>query len=414
MGASITAKELKSRVQKSSLKEQLKLRKEQAQIAVETLGRMKGAAMKMGQLLSLDTSDVLPPELRKVFEALQKDSPLVMGFESINKILKSEFPEVFSEITRLSKKPIAAASIGQVHDADFRGQRIAIKVQYPGIAKTIDSDLAILKKMAHGALFLKGSSIKIDSVFSELSATLKQEVDYLQEKKNYLLYKKAIPPSEDWTYPQSIEALSSMQVISFEYIDAYSFTEWLKTNPPQEEKNKLAETLLEIYCREFFENRIVQTDPNPSNFLIRKKDLKLVLIDFGSVKLYQQSFVDQYKLLLQHVFYGRKEDSLEQIFAMNLLDSREGVDVQNALYALLRTSCAIFSPEKQPFDLNDKNYFEETKKSAFNLMNRVQYSPPPHELLFLHRKLGGLFLMLRDLNYKSDLTHYFERTTGKL
>ena len=408
MASKVGIEELKTKVNDLNVKEKLETQTKQALTIVETLGRMKGAAMKVGQLLSLDSADILPNEIKAYFEPLQNSTPFHIPFEKVTEILQNEFPGQFDEIKNLSNKPFAAASIGQVHSATFRGQEIAIKIQYPGIAKTIDSDLSVLKKCLNTALFVKRKKIQIDTLLDELSENLHREVDYYIEKENLEKYQKNLPENELWSYPTTIDDLCSRCVISFEKINAPTITEWLKTNPKQEAREKIARAMIKLYIKEFYQFGFVQTDPNPSNFFVDPEQIKLILIDFGSVKSYDKEFIVTYRKLVQLIRSGDRPEYLKLAYNFDLLSPRENPQTKDVFCEMMEQSLDYFSPEKQPFDFSDLEHLDKSKELTKKFLNSVEHSKPPSHLFLLHRKLGGLYFILRELNARIDLSESLE------
>ncbi len=376
---------------------------QQAEILVSHVGRLKGAAMKAVQTLSVEGYDFLPPEVIEVLERLQSQAPPLPSYILKEEIRSQLGDEKFALLTDISVEPIAAASIGQVYEATYKGQPVIIKVQYPGVAESVDADIDTLKRLIKGLLIVTQKKIQTDDLMEEARRILKLETDYRNEEKSLLLYKSLLTDT-DYRVPSVYGEFTTAKVIVLSKEEGLEFSSWLKTSPPMGEKNKVAEQLLGLYIKEFFENRLVQTDPNPANFLIDKG--QLVLLDFGATVPFEVSFVQAYQKLLKSVFLGNREEILANVFAMDMLDSRESIETQNAFVEFLSYSLVPFDPKLQPFDFSDDEYSFEVRQEAMRFSRMLKYSAPPKTLIFLHRKLGGIFMLLKKLGVRADLVPY--------
>ncbi len=377
---------------------------EQADTLVNHVGRLKGAAMKAIQTLSIEGSDFLPPEVMTVLEKLQSQAPPVASHILIKEMRDELGEERFNQLHNLSEQPIAAASIGQVYEAEYKGESVVIKVQYPGVAESVDADIDTLKKLLKALLTVNRKKINFDELMEEARRVLKQETDYRQEEKALLRYKKHFEGSE-YRIPKVFPELTTQKVLVLSKEPGLEYSQWLKTNPSIEKKQKVADQLLRLYIKEFFENQLVQTDPNPANFLITK-DGEMVLIDFGATLEFDVAFVKDYQTLIRKVFSRNKKEILEQVFKMEFLDRREEPEVQERFVDFLLLSLKPFEPKQQPFDFSDKEYSQLVRNEALQFSRLLKYSAPPKKLIFLHRKLGGIFMLLKKMDMKADLSEF--------
>ena len=380
---------------------------EQAKIMTESLSQLKGAAMKAGQMLSIEASDILPNEVVQILRQLQKDSE-PMSFDIIQDILKTELgEEKFQRLEGLSSTPVASASIGQVHKARIDGQPVAIKVQYPGIDQSIHSDIKILKTMTQSFLKMTQRSIPLDEVFTEFAEVLEQEVNYTLEAQSMQKYGAFLSEHIEWEAPKPLLDFSSSHVLTMSWQNGLTLNDWLKTNPNKEDRLWLAHNVLGLFIQEFFHWGFVQTDPNFANFLIQTKPLKLVLIDFGATKEYGEDFRRDYRHLLRAFYRGSSKEILELAYANDLLSPKESSEAQKAFLEMMELSVAPFRSENQPFDFSDKQYAQDSREVAQNFVKQLKFSPPPQKILFLHRKLGGIFHLVKDLGVAIDLQPYW-------
>jgi aarF domain-containing kinase len=402
--AKLGQKELSGRVS-ALLSENASLKKlgsqvDQAQALVEALKHLRGAAMKAGQMLSIEARDFLPPEVIEILNQLQDQSESMRSSVVAQILLKELGPELLGEIRDLSENPIASASIGQVHRAKFRGQDVAIKVQFPGVAESISSDLFLLKKVSEAFIKVSGKEIRLEGLFEELGEILRQEVDYVSEATHMEEYATMFVDRPGYVV--------NGRVLGMTYESGLKPDEWLSRNPSDEEKTKLARKILDLYVIEFFENGFVQTDPNFGNFFIRPETGDLVILDFGAMKRYPPAFVQQYKQLLRLIRNGTPEQIIEHTRSMRLLDPRESPECMQAFVSMLRMSLEPFEPQHQPFDFASNAYSSDMRKSSLHFTKLIRYSAPPHQILFLHRKLSGIFRLLQAMRVKSPLQDYWE------
>ncbi len=411
-GHEITQK-IKNQVAKSieaNAPEILKTRILQAKILAENLSQLKGAAMKVGQLLSIDSSDILPPEVTEILGQLQAKSEAI-DFPQIESVLKAELSaEILQQIV-VDPKAFSAASIGQVHRARYKDQDLALKIQYPGVADTIDSDILILKKTVGLFLTLSQKPMAMDSLFNELGKILRQETDYLREQALMQKYKSFVNSStlkNLCVVPDSYSAITTQKVLAMSFEQGESLKTWVESNPSLQARQKIGSTMLELYCHEFFQWGLVQTDPNFGNYLVRDNS-QLVLLDFGATQEFEPEFVDRYRNVLKSFATMDDKKILQASFDFQLLDPRESEQTLQNYADFMKLTVEPFAPKSQPFNFHSDDYMQKTLTLGRRFTGSLRYSPPPKHILFLHRKLGGIFNLLRKMQVTLDLTDYWEQ-----
>lgn len=375
-----------------------------AQDIVKTLSHLKGASMKLGQLISLDLGDYFPPEILKILEQLHQQSTFI-DYEQIEKILKHELKEKFHDFSEITQKPIAAASIGQVHKAKLKGLDVVIKVQYPGVADSIPSDLKILELIIKQLSFLQGKSVDFSLFLDEVKDVLIKEADYLNECQMHMKYKNNFKNSP-YLIPLAYPEYSTSHVLTQEYIEGESFNQWLLTKPSLEMRDQVANLLMKLYLEEIFIHGLVQTDPNPGNFLMSKNN-QIVLLDFGAVKKYDQSFIDGYRKVLIAAYHQDQTTLIEESIKLNFIDKREGQVVKDIYLEMMEFLVLPFRLDES-FDFSDKNFFNRSRDLSWEMTKQCKYSPPPKDLLFLHRKLAGIFIFIKKLDVDIKLKDYWK------
>ena len=388
---------------------QLKTQLDQAKLMVQSLGKLKGAAMKMGQMLSLEARDFLPKEVIDVLSQLQDQSP-AMEISFVKSLLETELgAEKFAKLTDISTAPVASASIGQVHSAVLGGRKIALKIQYPGISDTIESDLKLLRNIVRTLLSLSQKRINIDELFSELQSVLINEADYLREGEQMQLFHKILDGRSGFVVPDFLPEYSTAHVLAMSFEQGQRIGDWLKTSPSFEDRIHFAQKVLDLYVIEFFESGVVQTDPNFANFLLRPETRELIVLDFGATRSYTQEFRSAYRRLLWLIRNGSDEEILNHSVRMDLLKDNESSACKSAYVKMLKLSTEPFNPKSQPFNFADLDYSRSVREATFAFTQLVEHSAPPHQLIFLHRKLGGVFALIKALNVAVDLAPYWKQ-----
>jgi aarF domain-containing kinase len=385
-------------------KDKIQSKVELAKTIVKTMSELKGASMKLGQLMSMDMGEYLPPEVIKVLENLHQNSTF-LPYENIEAILKLELADKFSDLKDISQLPLAAASIGQVHTATLDGKSVVIKVQYPGVADSIPSDLKLLRIMMKNLSFIQGKDTDLDPFFKEVEEVLTRETDYANECQMLKRYREVFIDSV-YIVPEVYPDYSTKKIITMERIEGKSMNDWTAKSLLGE-RQKLAHQLISLYLEEFFKHGLVQTDPNPGNFILTK-DNRVGLLDFGAVKEYDRAFIDGYRNVLIASFNQNEKTLMEESVRLNFIDPRENDEVKALYFQMM--DC-LSSPFRQdgPFDFTDKKFYEDSRNLSWNLTRKCKYSPPPKDLLFLHRKLAGVFILIRKLDVKLVLKDYWHK-----
>jgi aarF domain-containing kinase len=396
----------------------LSSRVEQAVLIAKSLSQLKGGAMKVGQLLSLDLDDYFPPEAVEVLSQLQ-NAATSQPFEEIERVINSEIKgpnrKLISDISRI---PIGVASIGQVHRARMAQRDIVLKVQYPKVAESVDADLNILKILASSFCQLSGRKMNLDGLFKEFKFILEQELDYSLEAGFQREFSEKISHLNQssvcqFRVPEIFAELSGRKVLAMSYEPGLTFRQWLIQNPTRRDKDQVALAILDLYFHEFFEWGLVQTDPNWGNFLIDKKksEISLVLLDFGATRRYRAEFVKKYIAILDLASQKNPKAFRELAVDMAFIDARESEAAFLAFEEMLKTAIKPFFVQTSGstfFDFSDRNHTLESQAAVKALSRELVYSPPPYSLVFLHRKLAGVYSILKSLEVKLDISPYWQ------
>jgi predicted unusual protein kinase regulating ubiquinone biosynthesis (AarF/ABC1/UbiB family) len=367
----------------------------------DELASMRGAAMKMGQMLPMDGGDFLPKELADILARLRSDA-VNMPAEQLTQTMEKSFGEDWQEIFYgFEFKPIAAASIGQVHCAiSPEGQKLALKIQYPGVAKSIDSDVDNIATLLRISGLLP-DGLDIDPLLQEAKAQLRTEANYLQEAEFLSTFHELLAEDERFLVPQVYPELSTEQVLAMSYISSEPIE--VVEDLPQQQRDQIVSSMIDLMLQEFFELRLVQTDPNFANYRYQAESGKIVLLDFGATRKFKAGFVNEYKRLIKAVMAGSDERMLKAAEKLGYVVATENQEYRQLVLE-------IFHLVLEPLTCDGAYDFGSTDLSArlAGLVESVQdfrefWQAPPPDAIFFHRKVGGMFLLAQRMSARVDL-----------
>lgn len=398
---------------------------EQMKLLSEELGDLKGSLMKVGQTISMYGEHFLPPKANEYLKNLQSDSPK-LPWAQIKSFLDQELDQEKLKNLDIDQNAIAAASLGQVHKAydKVRKQHLAIKIQYPGVEKAIKSDLRALKSLFSLAQIIP-SSPRTDQFFEEVETMLIQETNYDLERVWTQQMHKKLKDDSRFVVPEVIHEYSSRHVLTTSFEPGEKVDSEVVQNLSQERRNKLALNFLDLYYKELFEFKLVQTDPHLGNYRIRLNDSgedQIVLYDFGAMREVPDHFGKPFRNLVRAAAEKDRETIFKSAFEMKYLFPEDDDDLKEKYFEMC---CLIGEPFAEnpanPYTDKDGNYdWKNTdlpKRVAVigrEILKNHKIRVPPRESIFLDRKLGGAFIFASvvGLNGKSraGLMKYFSKS----
>ncbi len=381
-----------------------RLNENNAEDIYDGLKQLKGSALKVAQMLSMEKS-IMPQSYVEKFSLSQfsvppLSSPLVL------KTFKNYFGKLPNELyDSFNSTSVNAASIGQVHVAEKNGKKLAVKIQYPGVAQSITSDLALVKPIAMKMFNIKGKDS--DKYFKEVEEKLIEETNYVLELDQSKEIAKACSNIPNLLFPQYYEDLSNDRIITMDYMNGEHLSEFTAYNTDQEKANQLGQALWDFYMFQIHKLRKVHADPHPGNFLVSKEG-KLVALDFGCMKSIPNEFYVPYFELSEPENINNPDYFSSKLFELEILredDSKEEIEFFTAMFHEL---LSLFTQPFQEvtFDFSDSGFFEKitelgqrySKSTELRKMNGNRGSK---HFIYINRTFFGLYNLMFDLKAKN-------------
>jgi len=389
-------------------KEQLD--EDNAEDIYKSLSELKGSALKVAQIMSMD-KNMLPGAMQDKFSLSQYSAP-PLSYPLVVKTFRQNFgkgpTDVFETFT---KNAVNAASIGQVHKATKDGKTLAVKVQYPGVADSVKSDLNMVKPIAMKMLGLKEKDVK--QYFEEVESKLLEETDYELELRQSIEMSEGCKDLEGFVFPKYYPEYSSKRILTMDWLDGKHLKEFLATNPSQELKNLVGQRLWNLYDFQVNELRAIHADPHPGNFIIQE-DGTIGLIDFGCVKRIPEPFYLKYFQLLNSKIIGDDAQLRALFFDLEFLYQDEPKSSQDLFFEVFKNSMNLLIKPflGETFDFSDQTYFDEMYAMGEDLKKRKDIrkngvARGSRHILYINRTFFGLFSLLNELNATVTTTTSF-------
>ncbi|WP_284651280.1 ABC1 kinase family protein [Flavobacterium terrisoli] len=388
-----------------------KLNENNAEDIYDGLKNLKGSALKVAQMLSMDKS-IMPQAYVDKFSLSQFSVP-PLSAPLVRKTFKKylgQYPEELYD--SFTPDAMNAASIGQVHKATKDGKKLAVKIQYPGVADSISSDLALVKPFAVRMFNLKGKDS--EKYFQEVENKLLEETDYVLELKQSMEVSDWCSKIENLRFPKYYPELSSEKILTMEWIDGEHLSEFAAHNKDRALGDKIGQALWDFYMYQMHYLKQVHADPHPGNFLIDKNGV-LVAIDFGCIKHVPEEFYIPYFELAEPKVMNDPKQFREKLYELEILRQDDSAAEIEYFSKVFHDLLSLFTGpyHNDSFDFSDDEYFnniaqmgeELTKDTQLRKMNGNRGSK---HFLYINRTFFGLYNLLHDLKARID-TKSFEK-----
>ncbi|NVN19562.1 AarF/ABC1/UbiB kinase family protein [Muricauda sp. HICW] len=387
------------------------LDQDNAEDIYDGLKSLKGSALKVAQMLSME-KNLLPRAYVEKFSLSQFSVP-PLSAPLVRKTFKKyldKYPEdIFDEFERDS---VNAASIGQVHRAEKDGKKLAVKIQYPGVAESISSDLALVKPVAIKMFNLKGKDS--EKYFKEVEHKLIEETNYILELEQSHEITTACSVIPNMEFPKYYRELSSERILTMDWMEGTHLGEFTRTDFDAELGNTLGQALWDFYMFQIHKLRRVHADPHPGNFLVSESG-KLIAIDFGCIKQIPDDFYVPYFELAKEENINNDKIFMEKLYKLEILTSTDSEEELKFFKALFKEMLTIFtSPfHKETFDFGDEGFWSKIanlseRYSKDEQIRKMNGNRGSKHFLYINRTFFGLYNLLHDLKAKVNVNH-FER-----
>ncbi len=380
-----------------------RLNENNAEDIYDSLKQLKGSALKVAQMLSMEKS-ILPQAYVEKFSLSQFSVPPLsppLVIKTFKKYFGKHPEDLFDTFNATS---VNAASIGQVHIAEKGGKKFAVKIQYPGVAESIASDLALIKPIAVKMFNIKGKDS--DKYFKEVEDKLTEETNYILELQQSEAVVEACQHIPNLRFPKYYEELSSERIITMDYMKGIHLSEFAAQNDNQELSNKLGQALWDFYMFQIHKLKKVHADPHPGNFLISEEG-NLIAIDFGCMKTIPDDFYVPYFKLSEKECIDNPEKFNEKLFELEILRTDDSAEEVVFFTAMFHELLSLFTQpfHSENFDFSNPDFFDQISEmgqrySKSTELRKVNANRGSTHFIYINRTFFGLYNLMFDLKAK--------------
>lgn len=363
----------------------------------KSLSELKGSALKIAQMLSMD-KNVLPRSYVDKFTQSQYNAPPLSGpliVRTFTKQLGKSPEKIFDKFNASSTH---AASIGQVHEAMLNGKKLAVKIQYPGVADSISSDLKLVKPFAFRLLGMSEKELNI--YVAEVEERLLEETDYELEVRRSIQFSEACKNLNNVVFPTYYPEYSGKRIITMDWIKGKHLKEFLRTNPSQELRNKIGQALWDFYNFQQHELRAVHADPHPGNFLITE-DEKLGVIDFGCIKELPDDFYEPFFSLVSAGILQDKAKTIDAFRKLDMIFKTDTLAQVEFYYKAYKEMISLFARPylDEVFDFSKPEFFDQLYAYGEKIAKMPEFKQPRgvKHFIYVNRTNFGLYTILQEL-----------------
>jgi predicted unusual protein kinase regulating ubiquinone biosynthesis (AarF/ABC1/UbiB family) len=379
-----------------------------AGLLARRLATLRGPAMKLGQMLSLQSDEIIPMEFRDALSMLRSQG-YAMPDSQLRRVLGREYGKGWERrFARFDLEPAAAASIGQIHRARIHGGReLALKVQFPGVARSVDSDVNNLATLLRRLEFLP-VTLDIDSIAAEAKRQLHLETDYEGEARNLERYARLVADTPAVVVPRIHRSLTTRRILAMDWMDGDPLEGLASEAVPQATRNAIARNLQSLMFRELFEFRFMQTDPNIANYLYLPATQQIGLLDLGSVGEFAPEFTDRYRRVCRAVLAGDVEGVRAAATEIGYIRTDDPPERVKGVVEIIKLVCEPLS-HRGLYDFAASGMMGRVRDLGISVAMKQGLRSPPPETIFLHRKLLGTFLICSRLRARVNVHALIER-----
>jgi len=387
-----------------------RLNKNNADDIYDSLKQLKGSALKVAQMLSMEKT-ILPRAYVEKFSLSQFSVP-PLSPALVLKTFKTYFGKTPDELyDSFNATSINAASIGQVHLAEKDGKKLAVKIQYPGVADSIASDLAMVKPVAMSMFNIKGKDS--DKYFKEVETKLIEETNYILEVEQSQEIANACAHIPNLKFPKYYKELSSDRIITMDYMEGEHLSEFTNHNTDQDKADKIGQALWDFYMYQIHKLKKVHADPHPGNFLI-SKEADLIALDFGCVKAIPEEFYKPYFELAKKENINNEDIFISKLYELEILKPEDSEEEKVFFTKMFHDMLSLFSQPLQDdtFDFSNDDFFlkiaqlgeQYSKNSQIRKYNANRGSK---HFIYMNRTFFGLYNLMFDLKAKNVVINNF-------
>ena len=367
----------------------------------DRLSHLRGAAMKLGQMVSMDAGDLLPPELTAILARLRNQA-YRMPPPQLDALLKTEWGADWRRrFAHFEASPIAAASIGQVHRATLPdGRKLAIKVQYPGVRESIDADVDNVATLLRISSLLP-AELNLQPLLDEAKRQLAEEADYIREGDQMKRFAELLAGDGRYVVPELEEAFTTSRVLAMSFVEGKAVETLV--DAPQETRDIAIAHLIELVLREIFEFGVMQTDPNFANYRWQPETGKLVLLDFGATRDVPQATAAAYKAMIEAGLIGDRNGMRDTAVVAGFLGAGAAAAHQDAIDRIIAAIDEAMN-RSETFDFGDRAFVPVVREEAKAMIaDRSTWHIPEVDTLFVQRKVSGTALLAARLQARVDV-----------
>ena len=365
------------------------------------LAKLRGAALKVGQLISLEANDLLPEKFSTMLSDLRNKNFHMPNYQ-LGEVLRENYGDNFlDKFSNFCETPIAAASIGQVHKCRYGNQDLILKIQYPKIRESIESDINNIRLLTKN-LGILPKSFDFEKLLEAGKIQLLNETDYRLEAKYQKRFYQLLKTDTKFTVPKISAPLTTTKILAMEYKEGVTIDQVAHFD--QKTKNSIIDSLVELAFKEIFEFKLIQTDPNFANFLYDKKSKKIVLLDFGATNNISRKNIRVFKDILIGIALDRKEMVEKALLTLKIFSPHASASVKSYLLNIIWNLSLPLRKNKE-FDFQRSISAEELTLLTSTLINQKdKFQLPDPEVLFIQRKLGGIFFLGRKFGVRKNFS----------